>query len=43
MIDLVGELYGEIDGKLDFFIQTNELSGDEFLEIKAGREIVYYL
>lgn len=43
MIDLVGELYGDIDGKLDFFIQTNDLSGDEFIEIEAGREVVYYV
>ena len=42
MIDLCAELYGEVDEKLDFFIDTNSLTGDEHLEIPAGREIVYY-
>lgn len=43
VVDLVGELYNDVDSKLDFFIQTNDLSGDEFIEIEAGREIVYYV
>ena len=43
IIDLAAELYGEIDTKLDFLIQTNRLSGDEILELKRGREIVYYV
>lgn len=42
-IDLVAELYGEVDGKLDFFINSNNLTGSEILEIPAGREIVYYV
>ncbi len=42
IIDLVAELYGEIDTQLDFFIDTNDLSGDEILELPAGREVVYY-
>lgn len=42
-IDLVGELYGTIDDELDFFIQSNDLSGDEINELPAGREIVYYV
>jgi len=29
VIDLVGELYGEIDEQLDFFINSNNLSGSE--------------
>lgn len=43
IIDLCAELYGEIDGTLDFFINTNNLSGSEILELKRGREIVYYV
>lgn len=43
IIDLVGELYGEVDAQLDFFINSNNLSGSEILELPAGREIVYYV
>jgi hypothetical protein len=43
IIDLVAELYGSVDDQLDFFISTNDLSGDEFTELPAGREVVYYL
>lgn len=43
MIDLVAELYGSVDENLDFFINTNNLSGDEYLELKKGREIVYFV
>ncbi len=41
-VDLVAELYGELDERFDFFISTNNLSGDELVEIPAGREVVYY-
>lgn len=43
MIDVVAELYGAVDSELDFFIASNALSGDEHLELKKGREIVYYI
>tara|TARA_R100000808_G_C2155423_1_gene167855 strand:- start:2935 stop:4179 length:1245 start_codon:yes stop_codon:yes gene_type:complete len=43
MVDLVGQLYGEIDEQLDFFIDSNNLTGSEILEIPKGREIVYYV
>lgn len=43
ILDLVAELYGELDEKLDFFINTNNLSGSEILELPRGREIVYYV
>ena len=44
IIDLCAELYpGEaIDGKLDLLISSNRLTGDELLELKPGRRIVYY-
>ncbi len=42
IIDLVGELYGEVDSRLDFFIDTNDLSGNDIVELPAGREVVYY-
>lgn len=42
IVDLVAELYGEVDERLDFFIETNGLAWDELLELPAGREVVYY-
>ena len=41
-VDLVAELYGELDTKYDFFITSNNLVGTELLEIPEGREIKYY-
>jgi len=43
MIDLTAELYGEVDAQLDFFIDSNDLSGSEMIEIPRGREIVFYI
>lgn len=43
MIDLAAELYGSVDDQLDFFIETNGLTGSEILELPRGREIVYYV
>lgn len=42
-IDLCAELYGAVDSKLDFFIETNNLTGSEIMEIPQGRKIVYYI
>jgi hypothetical protein len=42
IIDLCAELYGVVDSKLDFLIQTNNLTGDEIKELPAGREVKYY-
>lgn len=43
IVDLAAELYGEVDGKLDFLINSNSLTGSEILELPRGREIVYYV
>jgi hypothetical protein len=43
IIDLVAEFYGEVDDRLDFFIDSNSLTGSEILEVPRGREIVYYI
>lgn len=43
VIDLCAELYGEVDGKLDYLIATNNLSGDEILELPTGGTVVYYV
>ena len=42
MIDLCAELYGDVDSSLDFFINTNGLSGSQMIELKKGDTIVYY-
>ena len=41
--DLVGELYGRVDEEIDFFINSNGLTGSEILELPKGKEIVYYV
>lgn len=43
IVDLSAELYGEVDGQLDFLIASNNLTGSEILELPRGREIVYYV
>ncbi len=42
-VELVAELYGETDAQYDFFINSNNLTGSEILEIPAGRTVVYYV
>ncbi len=42
IVDLTAELYGSVDDQLDFFINTNDLTGSEIIELPRGREIVYY-
>ena len=40
--DLDAELYGSVDDRLDFLIESNGLTGSEILELPRGRAIVYY-
>lgn len=43
VLDLSAELYQRVDNDtIDKMISTNNLSGDEILEIPRGRKIVYY-
>ncbi len=42
IVDVAAEFYGVVDEKLDLLIQSNDLTGDEILELQAGRAIVYY-
>lgn len=42
IINAAAELYGEVDARLDFIIDTNELTGSEILELPRGRRLVYY-
>lgn len=41
-IELIGELYGELDSRFDEFITVNSLTGSELITIPEGREVVYY-
>ena len=44
IIDLGFELYGqEFENKIDFFINSNEFTGSEILEIPRGRRVRYYV
>jgi hypothetical protein len=42
MYDFVGEYYGDIDANIDFFINSNNLTGSEILELPKGRTVVVY-
>lgn len=42
IVDLCAELYGSVDDKLDLLIASNDLTGDEILELPRGRTIAYY-
>ena len=43
IIDLAAELYGEVDSILDFFINSNEFTGSEIMEVPKGRGVLYYV
>lgn len=42
ILDVAAQLYGAVDSRLDFLIETNKLTGSEILELPAGRKILYY-
>lgn len=43
LVELCGELYGSVaDERLDFLINTNQLTGSEIIELPRGRRVVYY-
>ncbi len=42
IIDVAAQVYGAVDSRLDFLIETNKLSGSEILELPRGRKILYY-
>lgn len=42
IVDVCAEVYGVVDEKLDFLINSNALTGDEILELPAGKTILYY-
>lgn len=42
IVDVCAEVYGAVDGKIDLLVSTNDFTGDELLELPAGRRVVYY-
>lgn len=42
IVDFVAEHYGSVDDHLDLFINTNDLTGSEILELPRGRKVVVY-
>jgi hypothetical protein len=42
IIDLSAEVYRAVDQKLDLIITSNDLTGDQILELSSGTEIAYY-
>jgi prophage DNA circulation protein len=42
IIELAAEIYGEVDARLDFLIDTNKLTGSGIIELPRGRRILYY-
>lgn len=43
-LDLTYELYGSVSAESqDLFLRTNDLSGDEYLSIPRGRQVVWYV
>lgn len=42
ILELSAEIYGVVDERLDFLIDTNHLTGSGILELPRGRRIVYY-
>lgn len=43
IVDLCAELYGSVDDKLDFLINSNDLTGSEILELPRGKKVLYYV
>jgi len=43
IIDLSAELLGAVDSELDFLITSNNLTGEEIIELPAGKTIIYYV
>ena len=43
VIELVAELYGEIDSHLDEFISDNDLNWNTIKVIPMGTEVAYYV
>lgn len=42
IIDVAAQVYGSVDSRLDFLIETNKLTGSEILELPRGKKILYY-
>ncbi len=43
LLDVLGELYARVDNDaIDYLINTNDLTGDEILELPRGKRVAYY-
>ena len=42
VIDLAAELYVTVDDRLDFLMESNNLTGAEIVELPRGHEILWY-
>lgn len=42
LIDLAAQIYGSVDDRLDFLINSNNLTGSEILELPRGKAVRYY-
>lgn len=42
IVDVAAEVYRAVDSRLDFLIDSNNLTGSEILELPRGRKILYY-
>jgi hypothetical protein len=43
VVDLAAELYGSVDARLDYLIETNDFTGDQLHELEAGTVVRYYV
>jgi hypothetical protein len=43
IIDVCAQVYGTVDNKIDFLIESNDFSGDEIIELPAGTVVKYYV
>jgi hypothetical protein len=42
IVDVCAQVYKKVDSKIDLFVATNDFTGDELLELPAGRRVVFY-
>jgi len=43
VIDVCAQVYGTVDDKIDFLIESNDFSGDEIILLPAGTVVRYYV
>lgn len=43
IVDLAAEIYGSVDAKLDYLVESNDFTGDQLHELPAGQVVRYYV